>query len=125
MHLLILFGLSPHNRCSHKLIPSLDPTISIDVRSPCLALNKIANHGIIPHDGRGLTIRMLQEALGDTYNIGLDLRLLLLSVVYSLHLIHSKALSIFRTSRNTTSLNTMHHCYVPILGSLVDGQHDS
>lgn len=43
-----------------------------DVRSPCPALNTLANHGIIPKSGRGLSIRMLQRALGDTYNIGLD-----------------------------------------------------
>lgn len=53
--------------------PPWTPPSSSDVRSPCPALNTIANHGIIPHDGRSLTIRMLQKALGDTYNIGLDL----------------------------------------------------
>ena len=47
------------------------PSVS-DVRSPCPGLNTLANHGIIPRSGRGLTIPMLQKALGDTYNVGLD-----------------------------------------------------
>lgn len=53
--------------------PPWTPPASGDVRSPCPALNTLANHGIIPHDGRGLSIRMLQKAIGNTYNIGIDL----------------------------------------------------
>jgi hypothetical protein len=53
-------------------IPSWRAPDASDVRSPCPGLNTLANHGIIPHSGRGLTIPMLQKALGDTYNIGLD-----------------------------------------------------
>jgi hypothetical protein len=52
--------------------PPWSPPSETDVRSPCPALNTLANHGIIPKSGRGLTVRMLQKALGDTYNIGLD-----------------------------------------------------
>jgi hypothetical protein len=52
--------------------PPWTPPSSSDVRSPCPALNTIANHGIIPHTGRGLTVGMLQKALGETYNIAID-----------------------------------------------------
>ena len=48
--------------------PQWRPAGPDDVRSPCPALNAMANHGIIPHDGRGLTSAMLSAALQKTYN---------------------------------------------------------
>ena len=30
-----------------------------DVRSPCPGLNSLANHGILPHNGKGMTISIL------------------------------------------------------------------
>lgn len=48
-----------------------------DVRSPCPALNSFANHGIIPHSGKGLTIQMLTDAMKDTFNMGFDIRTIL------------------------------------------------
>lgn len=55
------------------LLPSVSPTPTIDfskwhaalpgdLRSPCPALNALANHYIIPHDGRNLTVPMLVDA---------------------------------------------------------------
>ncbi|TKA42092.1 hypothetical protein B0A54_07179 [Friedmanniomyces endolithicus] len=34
-----------------------------DVRSPCPAINSLANHGILPHNGRNITKAMANEAL--------------------------------------------------------------
>lgn len=43
-----------------------------DVRSPCPGLNSFANHGFLPHDGKGLTIPLLISALQDGMNVGAD-----------------------------------------------------
>ncbi|KAG0649825.1 sterigmatocystin biosynthesis peroxidase stcC [Hyphodiscus hymeniophilus] len=43
-----------------------------DVRSPCPGLNALANHGILPHDGKGLTIPTLIKALDYGMNVGAD-----------------------------------------------------
>lgn len=44
-----------------------------DLRSPCPALNSLANHGILPRDGRGMTLPVIQKGLGQGLNIGNDL----------------------------------------------------
>ena len=43
-----------------------------DVRSPCPGLNALANHGILPRNGKGLTVPMLNTALLQGYNVGND-----------------------------------------------------
>jgi hypothetical protein len=43
-----------------------------DVRSPCPGLNSLANHGFLPHNGKGLTIPILTKALKDGLNVGAD-----------------------------------------------------
>lgn len=43
-----------------------------DVRSPCPALNSLANHGLIPHNGKGLTIPILIDGLEKGLNVGAD-----------------------------------------------------
>jgi hypothetical protein len=43
-----------------------------DVRSPCPGLNSLANHGFLPHNGRGLTVPILIKALNDGMNVGAD-----------------------------------------------------
>jgi hypothetical protein len=43
-----------------------------DVRSPCPGLNSLANHGILPHDGKGITIQILIQALSYGMNVGAD-----------------------------------------------------
>ncbi|CAE6461130.1 unnamed protein product [Rhizoctonia solani] len=40
-----------------------------DARSPCPALNALANHGILPRDGRGITWKELGEAWQKAYNL--------------------------------------------------------
>ncbi|THH27216.1 heme-thiolate peroxidase [Antrodiella citrinella] len=39
-----------------------------DSRCSCPALNAMANHGILPHDGRNITFRELNTAIRNTYN---------------------------------------------------------
>ncbi|KAA8566951.1 hypothetical protein EYC84_010047 [Monilinia fructicola] len=43
-----------------------------DVRSPCPGINSLANHGFLPHDGKGITIPDLIAALDTALNVGAD-----------------------------------------------------
>jgi hypothetical protein len=43
------------------------------VRSPCPALNSLANHDILPRDGRNYTIPMLVKALGEGLNVSSEI----------------------------------------------------
>jgi len=43
-----------------------------DVRSPCPGLNSLANHGILPHSGKGMTIPILIKGLKEGMNVGVD-----------------------------------------------------
>jgi len=43
-----------------------------DVRSPCPGLNSLANHNILPHNGKSISIPMLITALGTGMNVGPD-----------------------------------------------------
>ncbi|KAI0774143.1 Cloroperoxidase [Fomes fomentarius] len=58
---------------NHTYIPATPG----DSRSPCPALNALANHGYLPHDGRNLTVSQLVSALRHVYGISLPLALLL------------------------------------------------
>jgi hypothetical protein len=53
--------------------PSLKPMNhridNIPVRSPCPAINSLANHSILPHNGKNITKAMAVEALTKAYNI--------------------------------------------------------
>ena len=40
-----------------------------DVRGPCPALNSLANHHIIPHNGKNMTVPLLVKALGEALNV--------------------------------------------------------
>lgn len=42
------------------------------VRSPCPGLNTLANHGFIPHNGKGNTIPILLKGLAEGMNMGAD-----------------------------------------------------
>ncbi|KAL9087826.1 MAG: hypothetical protein Q9159_003423 [Coniocarpon cinnabarinum] len=46
-----------------------------DVRSPCPGLNACANHGFIPHSGRGNTYENLIPGLSQCFNMGEDFTL--------------------------------------------------
>jgi len=53
----------------HSYIP---PSAS-DSRSPCPALNALANHSILPHDGRNITAYQLISVLRQHYHVSLPL----------------------------------------------------
>jgi len=44
-----------------------------DVRGPCPALNGIANHAFIPHNGKNLTVPLLVQVMGEVFNISPEL----------------------------------------------------
>ncbi|KAI0254741.1 Cloroperoxidase [Lactifluus subvellereus] len=48
-----------------------------DSRSPCPALNALANHSFLPHDGRRITAFQLMSVLREHYHISLPLAALL------------------------------------------------
>lgn len=52
--------------------PYVPPT-EWDSRSPCPALNTLANHGFLPHNGRGATQKDYIRALRQGYNLSLPL----------------------------------------------------
>ncbi|KZT13297.1 Cloroperoxidase [Laetiporus sulphureus 93-53] len=53
------------------------PPKSSDSRSPCPALNALANHGFLPHDGRNITRKDYVHALREGYSLSLPLAMLL------------------------------------------------
>jgi len=44
--------------------------LATDCRSPCPALNTLANHGLIPRDGKNYDVDTLRHALIDVLNLG-------------------------------------------------------
>ncbi|KAJ3117091.1 Arachidonate 5-lipoxygenase [Physocladia obscura] len=53
--------------------------LSTDLRGPCPALNTLANHGLLPRDGRGITATMLVDAVREGFNMDATV---LISAVY-------------------------------------------
>lgn len=43
-----------------------------DVRSPCPALNSLANHGFLPHSGKNMTVSILNNGILEGLNVGYD-----------------------------------------------------
>ncbi|KAJ4325971.1 hypothetical protein N0V94_000336 [Neodidymelliopsis sp. IMI 364377] len=62
--LLLFFTLAPATIVATPNFSNWHPPSSTDLRSPCPGLNSLANHGIIPRDGRNLTVPLLVERLG-------------------------------------------------------------
>ncbi|KAJ7586901.1 Chloroperoxidase [Mycena floridula] len=65
---LVIAGASAQDS-SHQWIA---PT-STDLRSPCPALNTLANHGFLPRDGRNLTPDIVLQASQDGFNVAPEL----------------------------------------------------
>jgi len=53
------------------------PPADGDLRSPCPALNSLANHGYLPRDGKNLGISNITSSLGEVYNVSYPLALTL------------------------------------------------
>ncbi|KAI0050209.1 Cloroperoxidase [Auriscalpium vulgare] len=62
-----------HIAVSHPFVPAGER----DSRSPCPALNALANHGHLPHDGRNITAMQLIRALHKVYHVSLPFAALL------------------------------------------------
>ncbi|KAJ7587295.1 Cloroperoxidase, partial [Mycena floridula] len=65
---LTLAGASVAQDSAHQWIAPK----STDLRSPCPALNTLANHGFLPRDGRGLTPTSVIKASADGFNVQSD-----------------------------------------------------
>jgi hypothetical protein len=48
--------------------PEFQPAKEGDSRSPCPALNAMANHGILPHDGKNIPFTEMTRKIHETYN---------------------------------------------------------
>jgi hypothetical protein len=48
--------------------PEFVPPKEGDSRCACPALNAMANHGILPHDGKNITFKQMNEVIRTTYN---------------------------------------------------------
>ncbi|KAJ0119589.1 hypothetical protein N8I77_012663 [Diaporthe amygdali] len=53
-----------------------------DVRSPCPALNALANHGLLPRDGKGITIGVLSDAAYTGFTVAADATLVFGSLAF-------------------------------------------
>jgi hypothetical protein len=59
----------PKTAAGHGLQwPEYVPPKEGDSRSPCPMLNAMANHGILPHDGKNITFRDLSHKVRQTFN---------------------------------------------------------
>lgn len=52
----------------HGNWPEYVPPKATDSRSACPMLNAMANHGILPHDGKNITFKELKTTVRDTFN---------------------------------------------------------
>ncbi|PGH36650.1 hypothetical protein GX50_00512 [[Emmonsia] crescens] len=65
-------------RCLSLVSASVDytrwhPQGPDDIRGPCPAPNSLANHGILPHNGKGMTYPILLKGILEGLNVGFDL----------------------------------------------------
>ncbi|KAH8669014.1 Chloroperoxidase [Xylariales sp. PMI_506] len=59
----------PHGKPGHGLQwPEYVPPQKGESRSACPMLNALANHGILPHDGKNITFRELNQKVRQTFN---------------------------------------------------------
>ncbi|KAG8998799.1 hypothetical protein FRB94_006647 [Tulasnella sp. JGI-2019a] len=60
----------PHGKPGYAgLWPKYMAPLQDDSRSPCTALNALANHGILPRNGRQITYQMMIDAIRNAYNL--------------------------------------------------------
>ncbi|KAJ7586840.1 Chloroperoxidase [Mycena floridula] len=65
---LVIAGASAQDSAHQWIAPT-----STDLRSPCPALNTLANHGFLPRDGRNLTPDIVIQASQDGFNVAPEL----------------------------------------------------
>ncbi|KAF2110214.1 Chloroperoxidase [Lophiotrema nucula] len=71
--LSVLVGLAASNANCQIDFKNWHPPIPGDVRSPCPLLNSLANHDILPRNGKGITILKVVEALGASINVSVEI----------------------------------------------------
>lgn len=64
--------LIPSSAALDETTYPFQPPTDTDVRAPCPALNALANHGILPRDGKGITIEVLTDAAYKGFTIAGD-----------------------------------------------------
>lgn len=64
------------------LWPEYQPPAKEDSRSPCPGINALANHGILPRNGRGITYKQFSVAFTHAYNMAPTLAEQLTSSAY-------------------------------------------
>jgi hypothetical protein len=71
---LALYNLVAPKRAPGKVVacggswPKYIPPTATDSRCSCPALNALANHGILPRDGRNITFKQLNQIVRENYN---------------------------------------------------------
>jgi len=63
------FTAAALNMADHPFVAPTDT----DSRTPCPALNSLANHGFLPHDGKAITPDVLKESLRSVYGLSFAL----------------------------------------------------
>ncbi len=59
----------PEHAPGHKLTwPPYHPPCETDSRSACPMINAMANHGILPHDGKNISFKTLNTTVRETFN---------------------------------------------------------
>lgn len=67
-----VLALSATATAAASIFDDWHPAVKGDARSPCPALNSLANHGILPRDGRNLTVPLLVQKLNDGLNVSAE-----------------------------------------------------
>lgn len=63
----------PAHAAGHNLTwPAYVPPKDGDSRSACPMLNALANHGILPHDGKNISFKEMNTAVRHSFNFGLS-----------------------------------------------------
>ncbi|KAK9773064.1 putative Chloroperoxidase [Seiridium cardinale] len=57
----------------YSVLPEWHPPGAGDVRAPCPMLNTLANHGYLPHDGKGISLNTTIDVFDKVLNIGVGL----------------------------------------------------
>ncbi|KAI1500618.1 Chloroperoxidase [Biscogniauxia marginata] len=63
MHFIALLTLASTSLALPRETNPYSPAGASDSRSPCPLLNTLANHGYLPHDGRGISIQDIADAI--------------------------------------------------------------
>ncbi|KAL9114864.1 MAG: hypothetical protein Q9227_001107 [Pyrenula ochraceoflavens] len=112
MKFLVALAMGSLVMADHSL-PPWHPPVEGEVRSPCPGLNALANHGIIPHDGKNLSHHIILSALPGSYRLNQNISEALFKMALE------TTLNPNATTFNLDDLNR--HNFIEIDGSLSRG----